>query len=161
LKLSSKELREIFLSFFRDKAHVIYPSSPLTASGDPTLLFTAAGMVQFKEYYSSDAPPFTRAASVQKCLRLSDLENVGRTVRHHTFFEMLGNFSFGDYFKEETITWAWDFVTRVLGLPQDKLWASVYEEDEEGRRIWENKIGLPSSKVVSLGKKDNFWGPVG
>jgi alanyl-tRNA synthetase len=161
LKLSSKELRQAFLSFFRDKAHVICPSSPLTASGDPTLLFTAAGMVQFKEYYSSEAPPFTRAASVQKCLRLSDLENVGRTVRHHTFFEMLGNFSFGDYFKEETITWAWNFVTSVLGLSQDRLWASVYEEDDQARRIWEDKIGLPSSKVVSLGEKDNFWGPVG
>ena len=161
MKRSSRELREIFLSFFRDKAHVICPSSPLTASGDPTLLFTAAGMVQFKEYYSSDAPPFARAASVQKCLRLSDLENVGRTVRHHTFFEMLGNFSFGDYFKEETITWAWDFVTRVLGLPEDRLWASVYEEDEEARKIWENNIGLSPSRVVSLGKADNFWGPVG
>jgi alanyl-tRNA synthetase len=161
LKLSSKELRQIFLSFFRDKAHVICPSSPLTASGDPTLLFTAAGMVQFKEYYSSETPPFTRAASVQKCLRLSDLENVGRTVRHHTFFEMLGNFSFGDYFKEETIAWAWDFVTNVLGLSRDRLWASVYEEDDEARRIWEDKIGLPPSRVVSLGGKDNFWGPVG
>ena len=161
MKPSSKELRETFFTFFRDKAHVVCPSSPLTASGDPTLLFTAAGMVQFKEYYSSDAPPFTRAVSVQKCLRLSDLENVGRTVRHHTFFEMLGNFSFGDYFKEETITWAWDFVTRVLGLSQDELWASVYEEDEEARRIWEDKIGLSASRVVSLGKKDNFWGPVG
>jgi alanyl-tRNA synthetase len=118
-------------------------------------------MVQFKEYYSSEAPPFTRAASVQKCLRLSDLENVGRTVRHHTFFEMLGNFSFGDYFKEETIAWAWDFVTSVLGLSQDRLWASVYEEDDEARRIWEDKIGLPPSRVVSLGEKDNFWGPVG
>ena len=161
MKFSSKELRQIFLSFFRDKAHVVCPSSPLTASGDPTLLFTAAGMVQFKEYYSSEAPPFTRAASVQKCLRLSDLENVGRTVRHHTFFEMLGNFSFGDYFKEETIAWAWDFVTSVLGLSQDRLWASVYEEDDEARRIWEDKIGLPPSRVVSLGEKDNFWGPVG
>ena len=161
MKFSSKELRQTFLSFFRDKAHVVCPSSPLTASGDPTLLFTAAGMVQFKEYYSSEAPPFTRAASVQKCLRLSDLENVGRTVRHHTFFEMLGNFSFGDYFKEETIAWAWDFVTSVLGLSQDRLWASVYEEDDEARRIWEDKIGLPPSRVVSLGEKDNFWGPVG
>ena len=161
MKLTSRELREAFLSFFKDKAHVVCPSAPLTASGDPTLLFTAAGMVQFKEYYSSDSPPFTRAVSVQKCLRLSDLENVGRTVRHHTFFEMLGNFSFGDYFKEEAIAWAWDFVTRVLGLPQEKLWASVYEEDEEARRIWVDKIGLPDSRVVSLGKEDNFWGPVG
>ncbi|MCX5800351.1 MAG: alanine--tRNA ligase [Candidatus Eisenbacteria bacterium] len=161
MKLSSKELRETFLSFFREKAHVICPGAPLTASGDPTLLFTAAGMVQFKEYYSSDAPPFTRAASIQKCLRLSDLENVGRTVRHHTFFEMLGNFSFGDYFKEEAIAWGWDFATRVLCLPQDRLWVSVYEEDDEARGIWEKKIGLPDSRVVSLGKKDNFWGPVG
>jgi len=161
LKRSSRELREIFLAFFRERAHVICPSSPLIASGDPTLLFTAAGMVQFKEYYSSDSPPFTRAASVQKCLRMSDLENVGKTVRHHTFFEMLGNFSFGDYFKEEAIAWAWDFVIRILGLPENKLWATVYREDDEARKIWIEKIGLPASRVVSLGEEDNFWGPAG
>jgi len=162
LTLSSTELRRMFLSFFRERSHTICPSSPLIASGDPTLLFTAAGMVQFKEYYSSPEPlAFTRAASVQKCLRLSDLDNVGRTLRHHTFFEMLGNFSFGDYFKEETVAWAWEFVVEVLGLPSDRLWVSVYEEDEEARRIWEDKMGLPSIKVISLGKKDNFWGPVG
>ena len=138
------------------------PSAPLAAGGDPTLLFTAAGMVQFKEYYSSEGPlAFTRAASVQKCLRLSDLENVGRTLRHHTFFEMLGNFSFGDYFKQEAIDWAWEFVTQVLRLDPQRLWVSVYEDDEEARRIWENGIGVPRSKVVSLGQKDNFWGPVG
>ncbi len=138
------------------------PSAPLAAGGDPTLLFTAAGMVQFKEYYSSEGPlAFTRAASAQKCLRLSDLENVGRTLRHHTFFEMLGNFPFGDYFKEETIDWAWEFVTQVLHLDARRLWVSVYEEDEEARRIWEDRIGIPHSRVISLGKKDNFWGPVG
>jgi alanyl-tRNA synthetase len=162
LKVSSSELREKFLSFFRDRGHTVCPSAPLAASGDPTLLFTAAGMVQFKEYYSSEGPlAFTRAASVQKCLRLSDLENVGRTLRHHTFFEMLGNFSFGDYFKEETIDWAWEFVTEVLRLSPGRLWVSVYEEDDEARRIWEDRIGIPHSRVVSLGKKDNFWGPVG
>jgi len=162
LKLSSSELRETFLSFFRERGHTIRPSAPLAASGDPTLLFTAAGMVQFKEYYSSEGSlAFTRAASVQKCLRLSDLENVGRTLRHHTFFEMLGNFSFGDYFKEETIDWAWEFVTQVLRLEAGRLWISVYEEDEEARRIWEDRIGVPRSRVISLGKKDNFWGPVG
>ena len=162
MKLSSSELRETYLSFFRERGHTICPSAPLAAGGDPTLLFTAAGMVQFKEYYSSEGPlAFTRAASVQKCLRLSDLENVGRTLRHHTFFEMLGNFSFGDYFKEETIDWAWEFVTRVLRLDPRRLWVSVYEEDEEARRIWEDGIGVPRSRVISLGRKDNFWGPVG
>ena len=162
MKLSSSELRETFLTFFRERGHTISPSAPLAAGGDPTLLFTAAGMVQFKEYYSSEGPPaFTRAASVQKCLRLSDLENVGRTLRHHTFFEMLGNFSFGDYFKEETIDWAWEFVTQVLRLDPRRLWVSVYEEDDEARRIWEDRIGIPHSRVISLGKKDNFWGPVG
>jgi len=162
LKYSADELREMFVSFFRDRGHTVCPSSPLLASGDPTLLFTAAGMVQFKEYYSAEGPlPFTRTVSVQKCLRLSDLENVGKTIRHHTFFEMLGNFSFGDYFKEETIAWAWEFVARVLRIPEERLWASVFEEDEDARKLWEEKIGLPSEKVVSLGKKDNFWGPVG
>ncbi len=162
MKPSSGELRTAFLEFFRERGHVIRPSAPLSASGDPTLLFTAAGMVQFKEYYSSEGPlAFTRAASVQKCLRLSDLENVGRTLRHHTFFEMLGNFSFGDYFKEEVIDWAWEFVTQVLHLARERLWVSVYEEDDEARRIWEDKIGVPAAKVISLGKEDNFWGPVG
>ncbi len=162
MKRSSSELRETFLSFFRDRGHTICPSAPLAAGGDPTLLFTAAGMVQFKDYYSAEGPlAFTRAASVQKCLRLSDLENVGRTLRHHTFFEMLGNFSFGDYFKEETIDWAWEFVTGVLRLDSRRLWVSVYEQDEEARRIWEDRIGVPTSMVISLGKKDNFWGPVG
>ncbi|UCF78960.1 MAG: alanine--tRNA ligase [Candidatus Eiseniibacteriota bacterium] len=162
MKYSTDQLREIFVSFFRDRGHTVCPSSPLLASGDPTLLFTAAGMVQFKEYYSADGPlPFTRTVSAQKCLRLSDLENVGKTIRHHTFFEMLGNFSFGDYFKEETIAWAWEFVTRIICLPEERLWASVFEEDDEARRLWEQAIGLPSDKVVSLGKDDNFWGPVG
>jgi alanyl-tRNA synthetase len=162
LRRSTNELRELFVSFFRDRDHTVCPSSPLLASGDPTLLFTAAGMVQFKEYYSADGPlPFTRTVSVQKCLRLSDLENVGKTIRHHTFFEMLGNFSFGDYFKQDTIEWAWEFVTETLGLPVERLWVSVFEEDDEARSLWEKNIGLPSEKVVSLGKGDNFWGPVG
>jgi alanyl-tRNA synthetase len=169
---AAAELRRAFLRFFEQRGHVVVPSSPLVPMGDPTLLFTTAGMVQFKPYYSATGDvPYTRAASVQKSLRLTDLENVGFTPRHDTFFEMLGNFSFGPrekgaYFKEEAIAFAWEFVTRVLGLPRERLYASIFAgegnlpRDDEAVALWK-KMGLPESRVVALGRKDNFWGPAG
>jgi len=168
---TAAELRRAFLDFFVQRGHVEVPSAPLV-TGDPTLLFTTAGMVQFKPYYTAAGDvPYTRAVSVQKCLRLTDLENVGLTPRHDTFFEMLGNFSFGPrekgaYFKEEAIALAWEFVTRVLGLSEERLYASVFEgegplpRDDEAAALWK-KIGLPESRIVPLGRADNFWGPAG
>ncbi len=159
---SAHEIRRAFIDFFKGKGHVEVPSAPLVPKGDPTLLFTSAGMVQFKDYYlQTDNLPYTRAASVQKCLRAGDLESVGKTLRHHTFFEMLGNFSFGDYFKRRAIRWAWEFVIDFLELPDAKLSVSVYEEDDEAYRLWNEDIGLAPEKIFRLGKDDNFWGPVG
>ncbi len=169
---TSAELRRAFLEFFVARGHVAVPSSPLVPMGDPSLLFTTAGMVQFKSFYTAgDDVPYTRAASVQKCLRLTDLDNVGLTPRHDTFFEMLGNFSFGPrergaYFKQEAIAFAWEFITQVLGLPTDRLYASIFEgegnlpRDDEAIALWQ-KIGVPESRIVPLGRKDNFWGPAG
>ena len=161
--MKSEEIRRVFLDFFEKRGHKIIQSSPLIPQ-DPTLLFTSAGMVQFKPYWSrEEPPPFSKAVSIQKCLRAggkdSDIENVGKTVRHHTFFEMLGNFSFGDYFKEGAIELAWEFVNKELGLDKEKIWVSVYLEDGESFSIWK-KI-LPEKRVIKLGKRDNFWGPVG
>lgn len=148
-----------FLDFFKEKGHKIVDSSPLIP-GDKTLLFTSAGMVQFKPLWSGEIPvEFSRATTVQKCLRLSDLTEVGKTFWHDTFFEMLGNFSFGDYFKEETITWGWDFLTEVLGIPEEKLFISVYTEDDEAYNIWEEKIKVPGNRIIR--RDDNFWGPAG
>ncbi len=159
--LTGDQIRELFLEFFEKKGHKILPSASLIPD-DPQLMFTVAGMVPFKPiFWGKVEPVYTRVATCQKCLRTTDIENVGRTPRHHTFFEMLGNFSFGDYFKEEAIAWAWEFVTEVLGVPEEKLWVSVYEEDEEAYRIWNEKIGVPSEKIVRMGKEDNFWGPAG
>ncbi|MEO0260479.1 MAG: alanine--tRNA ligase [candidate division WOR-3 bacterium] len=158
----SHKLRESYLKFFEEKGHKIVPSSSLIPKDDPTLLFTTAGMVQFKPYYSGAVPlSFRRAASCQKCLRVTDLEKVGKTLRHHTFFEMLGNFSFGDYFKEEAIEWAWEFLIEVLGMNKERLFVSVYYEDEESFKIWNKKIGLDEKRIYRLGKEDNFWGPAG
>ena len=161
-KWTSKEIREAFLKFFEDKGHTRVKSSPLIPKNDPTLLFTNAGMVQFKDYFlGKEKPPFKRATSCQKCMRAggkhNDLENVGKTGRHHTFFEMLGNFSFGDYFKREAIEFAWELVTKVFGLPEDKLFVSVYEKDDEAFEIWNKVIGVPENKIFRLGEKDNFW----
>ncbi|KAF2960340.1 alanine--tRNA ligase [Thermotoga sp. 38H-to] len=159
--MTSEEIREAFLKFFEKKGHKILPSASLIPD-DPQLLFTVAGMVPFKPiFWGKVEPVYTRVATCQKCLRTVDIENVGKTPRHHTFFEMLGNFSFGDYFKEEAIEWAWEFLTQVLGVPEEKLWVSVYEEDEEAFRIWNEKIGLPEKKILRMGKEDNFWGPAG
>jgi alanyl-tRNA synthetase len=155
-------IRESFLDFFRSRDHRLVKSAPLVPKDDPTLLFTSAGMVQFKKYYSGAVPlPYRRATTVQKCLRASDLESVGYTPRHLTFFEMLGHFSFGDYFKREAIAWNWELFTREYKLPVETLKVSVYEEDDEAFGIWEKEIGLAPDRIFRLGKKDNFWGPAG
>jgi len=158
--LTRDEIIRVFTEFFVDRGHKLIESSSLVPKDDPTLLFTSAGMVQFKPYWSGDAPlPFKRAVSVQKCLRLSDIDEVGKSPMHDTFFEMLGNFSFGDYFKEEAIAWGWEFLTKILHIPENKLWITVHPDDEESYNIWKNQIGIPESKIVKL--KDNFWGPAG
>jgi len=160
--MTSREIREAFLHFFEGRGHTRVASSSLIPQGDPTLLFANAGMNQFKKVFlGEEVRPYTRAASCQKCVRAggkhNDLENVGFTARHHTFFEMLGNFSFGDYFKEGAIEMAWDLLTRVYKLPAERLWATVYHEDEEAARLWEKIAGLPPERIVGLGEKDNFW----
>ena len=160
--LKVMDLRTSFVDFFRQRGHKIVPSSSLVPKDDPTLLFTTAGMVQFKPMFAGTVElEYTRAASVQKCLRTSDLENVGKTKRHLTFFEMLGNFSFGDYFKKEAIQFAWDFSTEVIGFPKEKIWVSIYQDDDEAFELWNKNIGVPAEKIVRLGKEDNFWGPAG
>ena len=160
--MKSNELRKGFLNFFKDKDHTIVPSMSLIPRDDPSLLFTSAGMVQFKPLWTgTTALPYRRAASVQKCLRTTDLDNVGRTRRHLTFFEMLGNFSFGDYFKEEAIVWAWEYLTQILAIDKTKLFVSVYKEDDEAYDIWHRKIGLKKEIISRLGEEHNFWGPAG
>ncbi|MEB2347561.1 MAG: alanine--tRNA ligase [Comamonadaceae bacterium] len=163
------EIRQTFLDFFAARGHTVVPSSPLVPGNDPTLMFTNSGMVQFKDVFlGTDQRPYKRAASVQACLRAggkhNDLENVGYTARHHTFFEMLGNWSFGDYFKRESIEWGWELLTQVYGLPADRLLATVYHEDDEAYDIWTKVIGLPPERVIRIGdnkggkyKSDNFW----
>ena len=156
------EVRAAFLHFFDQRDHRVVKSSPLVPYDDPTLLFTNAGMVQFKRVFlQEETREYTRAASAQKCLRAggkhNDMENVGRTARHHTFFEMLGNFSFGDYFKEGAIEMGWEFLTHNLHLPTERLWVSVFEDDDEAANIWQERIGMPPERVVRLGEKDNFW----
>lgn len=160
--ISGNEIRRSFLDYFASKGHQVVKSSSLVPHDDPTLLFTNAGMVQFKRVFmGQEKRPYRRATSVQKCLRAggkhNDLENVGYTARHHTFFEMLGNFSFGDYFKREAIEMAWEYLTEVLRLPTERLWVSVHREDDEASRLWEELAGLPPSRIVRLGDEDNFW----
>lgn len=157
-----KELRESFLSYFEGENHRRVRSSPLVPQNDPTLLFTNAGMVQFKDYFTGkEKPNFLRATTCQKCVRAggkhNDLESVGFTKRHHTFFEMLGNFSFGDYFKEEAIHFAWTFLTKEIGFPQDRLWVSVFQDDDEAAKLWKKISGLPDDRIARMGEKDNFW----
>ena len=155
--MKSSEIREIFLAFFEEQDHRRVPSSSLVPN-DPTLLLTNAGMVQFKPYFlGEEEPPYTRATSVQKCLRTTDIDSVGHTARHNTFFEMLGNFSFGDYYKESVIPWAWELITVRLGIEPSTLWVSVYEEDEEAERIWKETPGVSPERVIRLGADDNFW----
>ncbi|MBN2034517.1 MAG: alanine--tRNA ligase [Deltaproteobacteria bacterium] len=160
--MNFREIRAKFIDFFKERGHAVVPSSSLIPRDDPSLLFTNAGMVQFKGLYlGTEKRAYTRAVTSQKCVRAggkhNDLENVGYTGRHHTFFEMLGNFSFGDYFKVEAVHWAWELLTKEYGLPADKLWASVYKNDDEAFAIWEEQIGLPAERIVRLGEKDNFW----
>lgn len=167
--MKASEIRQKFLQFFQSKGHTIVPSSSLVPANDPTLLFTNAGMVQFKDVFTGrDARPYTRATSSQRCVRAggkhNDLENVGYTARHHTFFEMLGNFSFGDYFKRDAIHYAWELLTKVYGLPADKLWVTVYQEDDEAHDIWAKEVGVPVERIIRIGDNkgaryasDNFW----
>lgn len=159
--MTGDEIRSTYLNFFEDRGHLRVPSSSLLPD-DPTLMFTSAGMVQFKPYFLGQAePPNKRLTTVQKCLRTGDLENVGHTSRHHTFFEMLGNFSVGDYFKKEAITWAWELITERFQLPPDRLWVTIYQDDDESFEIWHNVVGIPENRIVRMGKEDNFWGPPG
>ncbi|HNX91382.1 MAG TPA: alanine--tRNA ligase, partial [Candidatus Omnitrophota bacterium] len=153
----AKEIRERYLRFFEKKGHKIVASDLLVPENDPTLLFTGAGMNQFKEQFMGKNVTFKRATSSQKCLRTGDLENVGRTPRHHTFFEMLGNFSFGDYFKREAINWAWEFMTVEMKFPKERLWISVYKDDEEAYSIWKDEIKVDPKRIVKLGPDSNFW----
>ncbi len=158
----AQDLRQGFIRYFQDHGHTAVPSSPLIPQADPTLLFTNAGMNQFKGVFlGEERRPYTRAVSVQKCMRAggkhNDLENVGYTGRHHTFFEMLGNFSFGDYFKKDAIRFGWEFLTATVGLPKDKLWVTVFREDDEAHSLWERSIGMPAARIVRLGEQDNFW----
>ncbi|WP_151172344.1 alanine--tRNA ligase [Pseudoalteromonas ruthenica] len=160
--LTTAQLRQKFLDYFAKHQHQIVPSASLIPGTDPTLLFNNAGMVPFKDVFlGAEKRPYTRATSAQRCVRAggkhNDLENVGYTARHHTFFEMLGNFSFGDYFKEQAIQFAWTFLTEELGLPKEKLWVTVFTEDDEAADIWINKIGVPADRVSRIGEKDNFW----
>jgi alanyl-tRNA synthetase len=160
--MTGNDIRQKFLSYFKDKGHTLVESSALVPHDDPTLLFTNAGMVQFKRLFTGEEKrEYTRAATCQRCVRAggkhNDLDNVGYTARHHTFFEMLGNFSFGDYFKEDAIRYAWDFLTKVIGLAPDRLWVSVFTEDDEAYRLWEKIEDLPEGRIVRLGAKDNFW----
>jgi len=160
--MKTADIRQKFLDFYASKDHTIEPSASLIPHNDKTLLFVNAGMVPFKDVFSGvEKRPYTRAASCQRCVRAggkhNDLENVGYTARHHTFFEMLGNFSFGDYFKREAIEYAWEFLTKEIGLPKEKLWVSVFEEDDEAEDIWVNEIGFPRERISRCGAKDNFW----
>src|SRR6478672_2757936 len=156
------EIRSTFLNFFAENGHEIVSSSPLVPRNDPTLMFTNAGMVQFKNVFTGvEKRPYQRAASSQKCVRAggkhNDLENVGYTRRHNTFFEMLGNFSFGDYFKAEAIDYAWDLITNHYGLPKDKLYVTVFREDDDAEQLWQKVTGIPLSRIFRLDEKDNFW----
>ncbi|HEU0150957.1 MAG TPA: alanine--tRNA ligase, partial [Bradyrhizobium sp.] len=156
------EIRSTFLNFFAENGHAIVPSSPLVPRNDPTLMFTNAGMVQFKNVFTGvEKRPYSRATTSQKCVRAggkhNDLDNVGYTARHHTFFEMLGNFSFGDYFKEHAIELAWKLVTKEFGLPKDKLTATVYIDDDEAFGLWKKIAGLPESRIIRIAGSDNFW----
>ena len=158
----SAQIRSAFLDYFEREGHTAVPTSSLVPAADPTLLFTNAGMVQFKDVFlGNETLPYVRATSSQRCVRAggkhNDLENVGYTARHNTLFEMLGNFSFGDYFKREAIHYAWDFLTKVAGLQIDRLWVTVFEEDDEAATIWLDDIGVNPNRLRRIGAKDNFW----
>ncbi len=165
-KLGLNEIREKFLSFYESKGHLRLGSFPLIPRDDKSLLLINAGMAPLKPYFTGkETPPRNRVTTCQKCIRTPDIDRVGKTARHGTYFEMLGNFSFGDYFKNEATAWAWEFVTEVLKLPVDRLWVTIYEEDDEAFEIWTQKVGVPADRIVRMGKEDNFWeigtGPCG
>ncbi|HMM68605.1 MAG TPA: alanine--tRNA ligase-related protein, partial [Dokdonella sp.] len=166
---TSAEIRSDFLEFFRSKGHKVVPSSSLVPASDPTLMFTNSGMVPFKNaFLGSEKPPSARVVDVQRCLRAggkhNDLDQVGYTARHHTFFEMLGNWSFGDYFKRDAILWAWELLTETWKLPRDRLLVTVYHTDDEAYAIWKDEVGIPAERIVRIGDNkgapyasDNFW----
>ena len=163
---SLNDLREKYLSFFESKGHLRLPSFSLVPQGDNSLLLINSGMAPMKKYFTGEVtPPRTRVTTCQKCIRTPDIEQVGKTDRHGTFFEMLGNFSFGDYFKKEATAWAWEFCTKVLEMPEDKLYVTIYQDDDEAFEIWTKQNGVDPSHIVRLGKEDNFWehgsGPCG
>src|SRR5476649_2151486 len=160
--MTTTEIRASFLEFFRKNGHAVLPSSSLVPVNDATLLFTNAGMVQFKDLFlGKEVRDYFRAATAQRCVRAggkhNDLENVGFTARHHTFFEMLGNFSFGDYFKKEAIHFAWEFLTKELAIPADRLYVTVFETDDEAADLWHKQEGVPRDRIFRFGEKDNFW----
>ncbi len=164
--LGVNEIREEFLKFFESKDHLRLPSFPLVPRNDNSLLLINSGMAPLKAFFTGqEIPPSKRVTTCQKCIRTGDIDNVGKTARHGTFFEMLGDFSFGDYFKNEIVPWSWEFVTKVLEIPEDRLYVTIYEEDDETGKIWHDVVGLPWDRIVKLGKEDNFWehgtGPCG
>ena len=155
--MDSLSIRQTFLEFFRERDHRVVESAPLIPQ-DPSLLLTIAGMVPFKPYFMGDAaPPAPRITSFQKCVRTNDIENVGRTTRHMSMFEMLGNFSFGDYFKREAIRWAWELSVDGYGFDPDRIWATIYEDDDESEQLWLDETDLPASRIQRLGAEDNYW----
>ncbi|MGH2830608.1 MAG: alanine--tRNA ligase, partial [Actinomycetota bacterium] len=155
--MKTSDIRRAFVDFFAERGHTIVPSSPLIPN-DPTLLLTNAGMNQFKPYFlGTQKPPYPRAASVQKCARTTDIEIVGRTARHQSFFQMLGNFSFGDYYKHQAAAWAWELVTGIFGLSEDRLWVTIFETDDEAFDAWHKGVGIPAGRIVRRGMEDNFW----
>ena len=165
-KYGVNELREMFLSFFESKGHLRLPSFSLIPQNDRSLLLINSGMAPMKPYFKGEVePPRRRVCTCQKCIRTGDIDNIGHTARHGTYFEMLGNFSFGDYFKHEAIAWCWEFLTEVCGLEKDRLYPSIYENDDEAFEIWNKEIGIPAERIFRFGKEDNFWehgsGPCG
>ena len=165
-KYGLNELREMFLSFFESKGHLRLPSFPLVPQQDKSILLINAGMTPMKPYFTGEEePPRHRVCTCQKCIRTGDIDNIGKTARHGTYFEMLGNFSFGDYFKSEALSWCWEFLTDVCGLDKDRLYPSIYVDDEEAFEIWNKQIGVPAERIFRFGKEDNFWehgaGPCG
>src|SRR3954465_8174125 len=156
--MKTDEIREKYLAFFESKGHTRKASDVLVPTWDPSVLFTPAGMNQFKDHFLGKVKlDFTRATTCQKCLRTGDIDNVGRTAYHHTFFEMLGNFSFGDYFKRDAIHWAWEFLTRTLQIPRERLTFTVYLDDDEAYEIWHQEVGIPADRITRMGEDDNFW----
>jgi alanyl-tRNA synthetase len=165
-KYGLNELREMFLSFFESKGHLRLPSFSLIPQNDASLLLINSGMAPMKPWFTGEQkPPRTRVCTCQKCIRTGDIENIGKTARHGTYFEMLGNFSFGDYFKKEAIAWSWEFLTVTVGLDPDRLYPSIYQDDDEAFEIWNKDIGIPAGRIFRFGKADNFWehgsGPCG